>query len=313
MKNKTILIIDDSRFDRKILSDIVSHTGNVPICETYAKQALELIKKNSKIDLILLDIVMEDMSGYDFLKIIKHDKKIKYIPIVLISGLDKTEDIVKGLDLGAFDYIKKPFIPLEVKARINVALRTKELQDALIVFNEKLKHLAITDSLTGLYNHNYLIKLLKMEFKKSKRYGSNFVYMMIDIDKFKSINDLYGHLVGDNVLIELSNTIRKNLRDIDYVGRYGGEEFGIILPNTDIAGSIEFAKRLSHAIETMPLSDSEGTHFNITISIGISSFSEKYTNCLEIIRVADDALYKAKEWGRSRIVYFKNGDFFETK
>ena len=312
MKNKKILIIDDSKFDRKILSDIVLGTGNTPICEAYAKQAMELIKKDPKIGLILLDIVMEDMSGYDFLKIVKHDKEIKYIPIILISALDKTEDIVEGLNLGAFDYIKKPFIPLEVKARINVALRTKELQDALISLNEKLKHLAITDSLTGLYNHNYLIKLLKMEFKKSKRYASNFVYMMVDIDKFKSINDLYGHLTGDRVLIELSNVVKKSLRDVDHVGRYGGEEFGIILPDTDIVSSIELAKRLAYAIKTMPLSDSKGVHFNITISIGISSFLEKYEDCLEIIRVADNALYKAKEWGRSRIVYFRNGDFFEA-
>lgn len=203
-------------------------------------------------------------------------------------------DLKDAFDLGAFDYIKKPIDEVEVIARVKSAIRYKKQQD-------RLKEMAFRDGLTGLYNHSLLIEFFEKEFNQRKYKSNSISFLMLDIDHFKQVNDTYGHLTGDIILKHVANILTESTRTDDIVGRYGGEEFGIVLPDTDASTALLISERIRQAIKNNPF-DMDTEKIQITLSCGVYSTNwEEAITCIEIIRRADDALYQAKQNGRDRV------------
>jgi diguanylate cyclase (GGDEF)-like protein len=242
-------------------------------------------------DLILLDVDMPDMDGFEVCRRLKGQPATMNIPVVFLTGAGSTDEKIRGLELGAVDYVTKPFEPAELRARVRAALRTKYLLDLL---NKK----AMIDGLTGLWNRTYFDQTLQAQLSLAKRSGQPVAVVIGDLDHFKQINDRCGHLTGDEALRIVAACMQATCRIEDVVCRYGGEEFGIIVPNTPSDKAIIMADRLKKNIEKLPLQH-RGVPVQITCSFGIADV----TSCgdKDLIAAADAALYRAKEAGRNRI------------
>jgi diguanylate cyclase (GGDEF)-like protein len=240
---------------------------------------------------------------------IKQDPALPYIPIILVTARDSTQDKVEGLDAGADDYLTKPINFPELEARVRSMLRIKRLQDELDqknreleLANKRLRKLSITDGLTDLFNHRHIHELLHEEFERTRRSGEPLAVAMLDLDRFKQVNDTYGHPTGDVILYETARILRETAREIDMVGRYGGEEFVVILPGTDEEAAEQFAERVRVAVSEHHFRD-EANEVRMTISGGVSSFPGVGIEHPDVlVKRADEALYAAKESGRNRIV-----------
>jgi diguanylate cyclase (GGDEF)-like protein len=320
-----ILIVDDISSNLQVLGSILSRENLLVSAATSGKQALD-IADDVLPDLILLDIMMPEMDGFEVCEKLKSSEKTKDIPVIFITARTEEEEIVKGLRVGAVDYVKKPFNPPELLSRVRTHLEIKRNRDLIIRINEQLKkeieerkkianerkqllkelekknkilkELAITDGLTGLYNHRFLIGRLSEEIAQSNRYSKNLSIIMFDIDHFKNINDTYGHQVGDEVLSKISSTIKNKLREVDIAGRFGGEEFLVILPNTSLENGYKVAEKIRESIMELKW---ESGKLSVTISGGVGLHKDE--NVTELITKADKYLYKAKENGRNRIEY----------
>lgn len=287
-----ILVVDDIPANIEILKIHLSDVGYDILEACDGPQALELLgEQGDDIDLVLLDVMMPGMSGLDVLKNIRQQNELMNTPVILVTANADDQNVAEGLDLGAFDYIIKPYSLMVLLARVRTALREKERLDLL----EKW---ATTDPLTELLNRRFFFELAERETERSLRHKSAISYMMLDIDFFKKVNDQHGHIVGDQTLINLSLLIKKQLRKIDFCCRFGGEEFVICLPDTELKQAQEVAERLRLAVEKMPLS-CENQTFNISVSLGVACNLENEQPEHTINR-ADTALYKAKEAGRNQ-------------
>lgn len=261
-----------------------------------AKNGLEILQcvKSEKPDIILLDIVMPIMNGFDVCMQLKSDSELKDIPIIMVTHQTDSNNLMRALDLGAFDYIKKPINEVEALARIKSALKYKEAQD-------KIKEIAMRDGLTGLYNHRFLIEIFEKEYSKRVEKNCNISYAMLDLDHFKKINDTYGHIFGDEVLKKIADIITESIREGDTVGRYGGEEFGVVIPDSEPEEVINICEKIRTNIENH-FYNIGGSKFNLTASIGIYLCKAiPDINFKEVIKVSDEALYEAKSKGRNRI------------
>jgi len=235
---------------------------------------------------------MPDMSGFEVCRVLKSDADLCMIPILFLSGATTPEDKVQGLDLGAVDYVAKPFDAFELRARVRAALRTKHLQDLLI------EHAHI-DPLTGLPNRRALMERLQAEWARIKRYGGRLSYIMADLDHFKRVNDMYGHNVGDKLLQETAQAIAGQCREIDLPARYGGEEFAIVVPHKPAAGAVHLAERCRREIaKTCVIAQNEAVR--ITASFGVAD-TDGSISIEAMMKRADEALYQAKEAGRNRV------------
>jgi two-component system, cell cycle response regulator len=244
-----ILVVDDNPDNLEIISTRLRFRGyDVAVAE----RGEEAIAKVHEVDpdLILLDIMMPDMDGYEVARRIRRKKDLAYIPIIVVTARDSTEDKVTGLDAGADDYLTKPINFPELEARVRSMLRIKRLQDQLEEKNRELEQLSIRDGLTGLYNHRHLHELLAEEYERSRRTGEPVSVVMLDLDRFKEVNDTYGHQAGDRVLEELADILRESAREIDRLGRYGGEEFMAILPDSDPEAGLTFAERVREMVRS---------------------------------------------------------------
>jgi diguanylate cyclase (GGDEF)-like protein len=249
--------------------------------------------------LILLDVNMPGMNGLDALKDLRH-KENKYVSVMFISGNTSTEAVIAGLDAGADDYIPKPFDPLELLARVRTQLRIKDLNDQLLRVNERLKELVDTDDLTGLFNMRSVYQRLESELERGRRFGRQVCVVMMDMDYFKSVNDGHDHLFGSFVLSEVGGVIRGNIRTIDLGARYGGDEFLMILTETNAEGAMKFCERLRRAIGTKLFKHGKD-EIRLTCSIGfaITPPGDSQTDARGLVRTADHALYEAKRAGRN--------------
>ena len=243
-------------------------------------------------DLILLDVEMPDLHGFDVCRQLKANSATQNIQIIFLSADSSTAQKTAGLDLGAVDYIAKPFEPAELRARVRASLRTKSLMDMLSTR-------ALIDGLTGLWNRAFLQERLDSELARCRRYGSDLSLVLLDIDRFKSINDRYGHPFGDTVLCEVAATLAAGCREEDSVCRYGGEEFAIIASGSPMTGSLVLAERLRGAIERMTLTVAE-VPVIVTASFGVASASTD--SSVGLMERVDRALYHAKQTGRNRVV-----------
>lgn len=291
----TVLIVDDQPANIRILGEALKNDYQIKMA-TSGEKAIQIAASEESPDLILLDIIMPGIDGYEVCKQLKNNYKTEKIPIIFITAKDQEEDETKGLDYGAVDYITKPFSLPIVKARVKTHLELKKHRDIL-------EDLSTLDGLTGIPNRRKFDAYLKTEWKRAVRESYPLSLIMIDIDHFKLFNDNYGHGPGDECLKkvakELSITAK---RPADFVARYGGEEFSSILPNTSIEQATEFAELLRHNIEKLYIPhDFSPSGNRITISLGSATTIPTVKKSYDLlITSADNALYKAKSDGRNK-------------
>jgi two-component system, cell cycle response regulator len=310
-----ILIVDDHEDNIELLRARLEARGYEVHGANDGYAALEAVER-VRPDLILLDVMMPKMDGIEVVRRLKANPNLPFIPVIMQTALDSTENKVEGLDAGADDYITKPINFAELEARVNAQLRIKKLEtqlkdreNDLSDLNEKLRKISMTDGLTGIENRRSLEERLKEMWGHSIRLHEPIALIMCDIDKFKSVNDKYGHQAGDAVLKEIARLLKDEAREIDRVGRYGGEEFLLILSGTVLDAAVTFAERLREKVEnhTFPY---EGGTLRRTMSCGVAAAPHPRVQDQEaLVRAADDALYVAKETGRNRVVRFDGTEF----
>ncbi len=314
-----ILIVDDHEDNVELLRARLESWGYAAESAMDGFEALRKVEQSPP-DLILLDVMMPEIDGIEVARRIKGNPQLPFIPIIMQTALDATENKVEGLEAGADDYITKPIDFAELKARLTSMLRIKRLQEELeererqlLEANERLKHMSQTDGLTGLDNRRHLEERLMEMFEHSKRLSEPFSCVMCDLDRFKSVNDTYGHQAGDAVLKQFARILTEEVREIDRVGRYGGEEFMLLLPGTVLDAGVTFAERVRKQVEANTFTF-EGTSIRRTASFGVSAWPHpRIANCEALMRAADDALYVAKETGRNRVVRFDSDEFNEHR
>lgn len=312
-----ILIVDDHEDNVELLRARLESWGFETLSASDGAEALSMIETNLP-DLVLLDVMMPKVDGMEVARRVKNNPDLPFIPIIMQTALDSTENKVEGLEAGADDYITKPIDFPELKARVNSMLRIKRLQEEieerereLMEANERLRHMSQTDALTGLDNRRHIEVRLEEMFEHAKRLAEPFSCVMVDLDKFKSVNDEYGHQAGDAVLRQLAKILKNEVREIDHAGRYGGEEFILLLTGTVLDAAVTFAERVRRAIEAHTFTF-EGGSIQRTASFGVAGWPHpKISNCDALVRAADDALYVAKETGRNRVVRFDSDVFKE--
>jgi two-component system, cell cycle response regulator len=296
-----ILVVDDNPDNLEIIATRLQFRGYEVAVADRGEAAIELVKEAPP-DLILLDIMMPDMDGYEVARRIRQDPEIGYIPIIVVTARDSTEDKVTGLDAGADDYLTKPINFPELEARVRSMLRIKRLQDQLEEKNWELEQLSISDGLTGLFNHRHMHELLADEFERSRRTGEPMSVVMFDLDLFKEVNDTHGHQAGDRVLCELADILRESAREIDKLGRYGGEEFMVILPESDPEAGVTFAERVREMVEKQNFDIQADEPLRMTISAGVATYPhDEPDGARRLVHYADLALYSAKKTGRNRV------------
>jgi diguanylate cyclase (GGDEF)-like protein len=295
----TVLIVDDNRVNITFLDKILLKNGYDTISANCGREALEIIDKK-KPDLILLDVIMPEMDGFEVCKRLKSSDGCNEIPVIFLTAKTTAEDLVRGFDVGAADYMTKPFRKEELLVRVRTQITMKKMQNELLEQNVLLTRLARTDPLTGVNNRRYFIEALEQEFARSRRYEDPLSLMIIDVDFFKSINDLYGHDTGDRVLKTLCDMGRNVFRKTDLFARIGGEEFGVILPHADQSRCIEVAERYLKKITGLSVKSEKGD-VSFTVSIGVASLDKETAEMENLLKKADKALYLAKENGKNRI------------
>jgi two-component system, cell cycle response regulator len=243
-------------------------------------------------DLILLDLDMPDISGFDVCRSLKADPELCMIPVLFLSGSTTPEDKIAGLDLGAVDYVTKPFDAFELRARVRAALRTKHLQDMLF------EHAHI-DPLTGLPNRRALMERLQQEWARIERHGGHLSFIMTDIDSFKSINDRFGHHVGDKILQQVAGVLTKQCRENDLPARFGGDELAVVVPGENAATAVHLAERCRHAIAKACVAVQQEM-IGVTASFGVAD-ATGVSSLGALMRRADEALYQAKKAGRNQV------------
>jgi len=295
-----ILVVDDVEVNISLLQFNLEDDNHEVISANNGQECLDKAQ-HDKPDLILLDMMMPKMSGLETLRRLKQDAQLSHIPVMMVSANDGDDNIIESLDIGAHDYISKPFIYPVLSARLRSALRLKESQESLASANTALSRLASLDPLTEIYNRRYFFELSKAEFAKARRYDRNLSVIMLDIDHFKHINDTYGHAFGDRALIEMCHLCKIVGRESDIFGRLGGEEFAFCCPDTDLNGAIAIGNRIRAMVEQLTIeSDKEPVRF--TVSLGITTLREKYVDFESVLNRADQLLYQAKDKGRNCIV-----------
>ena len=293
IEQQTILVVDDMPANIDVLVGLLGDDYKVKAARN-GEKTLKIARSANPPDLILLDVVMPGMSGHEVCEQLKRDPDTASIPVIFITSLNEEEDEEKGLKLGAVDYITKPFRAAIVKARVENHLKLKSYQDLL-------KRQSNMDGLTGLPNRRAFDELLAQEWRRGARLGSPLTLILLDIDHFKQYNDSYGHLAGDECLREVGRKLGELGRSIDFVGRYGGEEFVCVLPHTDAAGAVKVAQRLQSAINELKiLHEYSSAADHVTISMGVTTRIPDNADAPEsLIAAADGLLYQAKGAGRN--------------
>ena len=295
INKQTVLIVDDMPSNIEILEGVLGTEYEV-LFATNGKDAIDIATSQNP-DLILLDIVMPDMDGYEVCSRLKADAKTHDIPVIFVTAMDQEEDESKGLNAGVIDYITKPVRPAIVKARVHNHLELKRYRDSL-------KTLSMMDGLTGIPNRRQFDEVLDTEWRRARRNQISLALLMMDIDFFKAYNDHYGHLAGDDCLRQLAKGLADSVhRPADLVARYGGEEFVALLPETNAEGGLDIATRIQGKLKLLSIPHAYSSVADIvTLSIGVATMvpTDKQMP-FDLIKLADDCLYAAKHSGRNTI------------
>jgi diguanylate cyclase (GGDEF)-like protein len=296
----TIAVVDDDAAIRRLVGLYIKR-GGYDLFECVAGEEARQVLAERPWDLAILDRRLPDMDGVVLAQELKANPAFRTRYIIMLTGEDEQEDKIEGLELGADDYITKPFQGPELLARIRAGKRIVDLQKELLETNKRLELLSITDGLTHLYNHRYLQDELARAFDESQRYERPLSFAIIDIDFFKKINDSYGHAVGDEVLRAVARMFGESIRSTDLAARYGGEEFAVMMPETELADAITFAEKIRTMIEEAVIATQAGD-VRATVSVGVASVPHtKIRSAKELIVAADKALYRAKRGGRNQV------------
>jgi len=291
-----ILIVDDERQNIKVLTEFLRPNYKIMAAKN-GEQALKAALGSNQPDLILLDIMMPDIDGYEVCKRLKLDPKTMHIPIIFVTALGASEDEAKGFELGAVDYITKPFNPVIAKARVKTHIQLKRKTDLL-------ERLASLDGLTEIPNRRFFDITLDKELRRANRNKTSISLLMMDLDFFKQYNDHYGHAAGDTCLQKVAKTINQaQRRASDFAARYGGEEFVMILPETQAKGAWHIAKIIRLAVSELKIPHAaSNVAEHVTLSLGVTSvLPDQKVAPMDLIKAADASLYQAKHQGRNQV------------
>jgi two-component system, cell cycle response regulator len=302
-----IVVADDDRITRTMLEKVLTAAGYR--VETVADgQAAVARAAEGSVDLMLLDHVMPRMSGLEACRLIKAGAGDSFLPVLLITIKTDTASRVEGLKMGADDYVCKPFEEGELLARIEAMLRIKRLHDHVAEARAKLERLSVHDELTGLYNYRYLNTRLAEEFKRAERYEEPLACLVLDVDQLGAVNENAGRAAGDEALCWVANTLRRCLREVDVVARFGGDEFLVILPSTHFAGSVTAAERIWRDAASRPIAGQ-----TLSTSIGVALFPSRDVRSKDaLLRGADEALRRAKLDGGNRVCVYQQQGYVYT-
>jgi two-component system cell cycle response regulator len=296
-----ILIADDSIVSRHLLEATLRKWGYEVVVACDGLEALELMQREDAPNLAILDWMMPGLTGLQVCDRIRKRAREPYTYILLLTSKSQKEDLIEGMDAGADDYITKPFDQHELQVRLRAGTRLVDLQAELLAAREALREQATKDSLTHLWNRSSIFELLCRELARAQREGTPVGVVMVDLDHFKSVNDNYGHFTGDAVLCESARRLQSTIRQYDAIGRYGGEEFLVMLPGCDEQTSFNLAERMRKHLAQGQMSLNEGA-IGVTASFGATvALPGQVWTPESLIRKADEALYLAKRLGRNRV------------
>ncbi len=299
---RRILVADDDPVSRRLLESKLKKWGYDVVTAERGEEAFDLLRADGGPQLAVLDWMMPGLDGLEICRRLRALHQEPYTYVILLTARAEREDLVHGMDAGADDYMVKPFHPEELEVRLRAGQRILGLQHDLIRAREALLFQATHDTLTGLWNRGAILDLLNHEIARSRRDGRGLGLALIDLDHFKKINDTYGHQAGDDVLRRAAEQMKQAVRPYDEIGRYGGEEFLLMVPNNGRDGALAIAERIRERIEAIRLTD-VGCAARPTVSIGLTLLPAKTDLSIDtLIAQADQALYDAKAAGRNRVV-----------
>lgn len=296
-----VLIADDDVVSRRMLARTLEswHYEVIPACD--GNEAWRLLQRDDAPQLAILDWMMPGMTGPAVCGELRRRRREVYTYVLLLTARTEKQALIEGMESGADDYITKPFDAQELKVRLRAGLRILELQAQLLAAREALREQATRDPLTCLWNRYSILDILNREVNRANRDGSGLGVIMADLDHFKRVNDTYGHLAGDAVLRETARRMQAAVRNYDAVGRYGGEEFLVVLPGSGDFSAMQLAERLRETICAEAISIPEGSLL-ATMSLGVTAWKRgAYPTPEMLLRAADEALYRAKASGRNRV------------
>ncbi len=298
-----ILIADDSIVSRHLLEATLHSWGYEVISACDGLEALEILQQPSAPTLAILDWMMPGLTGPEVCKRIRQRACEPYTYILLLTSKSLKEDLIEGMEAGADDYVTKPFDRHELQVRLRAGKRLVDTQAELLAAREALREQATRDSLTHTWNRNSILEILGRELARGARENSSLGVVIVDVDRFKNVNDQHGHLAGDDVLREAARRIQSAMRQYDSIGRYGGEEFLVLLPGCDAVNSVSQAERLRKQLALSEMHAGE-VAITVTASFGVTAVPGGVLPSPEnIIRRADEALYLAKKMGRNRVEF----------
>jgi two-component system, cell cycle response regulator len=297
-----VLVVEDSPVYRHLLTSNLDQWGFPFIVAKNGNEAWTLLQRADCPKLILLDWVLPDINGIELCRRIRQSSSVNsYSYVILLTGKDAQNDVLEAMQAGADDYLVKPFNELELRARLLVGKRIIGLHEELVASRESMRHAATHDSLTGLLNRGEILELLSREWERSRRSGKPLSIILTDVDHFKKVNDTLGHLFGDEALKQVARRLRSKLRVYDGLGRYGGEEFLLVLTECDLMSVLIKADALRTTVGGMPVVSS-GISKNVTVSMGVGTSSDHASGDItSLLQQADQGLYLAKEKGRNRV------------
>ncbi len=299
-----VLLVEDNQIDAEIVRRFIEEEPLRLVVAKTGREAFSLLN-SEKVDLVLLDILLPDISGFEIFQSLKENEKSKDIPVMIITSLSNLESKITGLELGSDDFLVKPIVKRELLARMRVLLEKKTQLDRLRSHYESALKTATFDWLTGLYNHGYFKKFLELEIKRSLRHPYPISLIILDVDDFKEHNDRLGHSAGDSILHRVGEAVRSNIREIDLAARYGGDEFAVVLPYSDCEGTLSVAQRIQQAIQGLEISRAAGQGPNtLSVSMGIAVYPEDATTAEDIVKKADQMLYQAKKNGKNQFCIY---------
>ncbi|MBI5963554.1 MAG: diguanylate cyclase [Chloroflexi bacterium] len=299
-----ILIVEDEMIYRRMVKKSLLEAG-YEIVEAEDGQAAWELFQQEPFHLVVTDWMMPGLDGPQLVQKIRTSGQKSYTYIIMLTAMDDTDNIVLGLESGADEYLTKPFNSRELVARVASGMRILRLEEQLMQARQQMEDLALHDGLTGLLNRRAIEDFAEAEFSMARRKERAMSVILLDIDRFKNVNDRFGHKLGDEVLRQAAKILKEDLRNYDRVGRWGGEEFLLILPDTLLKDAVTVAERVRVRTASTQISLENGESFSVQISLGAACTTGQFSSLTKLIDAADQALYRAKQSGRNRVCIFE--------